>query len=110
MQKQGIFLWTKRFFLLELFFGLGFGVSPVAGADAGLTNNPAAVGQLEYDSHLSLKASETSPWDGEVGQGFRKGAQETGFAAGWGFGIRHGVVGASTVSHNLALVTLRYGL
>jgi lipid A 3-O-deacylase len=110
MQKQGLFLWTKRFFLLELFFGLGCGISQGAAADAGLTNAPAPVRQLELDSQLSLKPSQQPVWEGEVGHGFRKGAQETGFALGAGFGIRRSSIGGSRVSHDLALASAHYGL
>jgi lipid A 3-O-deacylase len=61
---------------------------------------------LEVDSHLSLSPPAERIWEGNVGEGFRRGTHEAGFGLGAGFGMT--IIG-SKEAHDLALATLRYG-
>jgi lipid A 3-O-deacylase len=109
MQKQGLFSWTGRFFLLEIIFGLGWGISRGAAAEAVLTNTPPVIRRLDLDSRSTLKLSDERVWEGDVGDGFHKGAHEVGFALSAGLGIRRNVLGGSRVAHDLALASAHYG-
>ncbi len=89
--------------LLALLLGLGGSVASLAAQpiSPGGQSPPA----FEPDTSLDLSAP-TNIWDGAVGDGFRSGAREAGFALGWGLGMR---VISSSEQHYLALTRIHYG-
>jgi lipid A 3-O-deacylase len=71
-------------------------------------SSPATLpSHLSLDSRLDLRSSSsTGIWKSGIGEGFKQGTHEAGFALGAGFGMK--IIG-SKEAHDLALGKIHYG-
>lgn len=91
--------------LLVIFLGLGTAGVPAGVLDPyGGGNSPPS--SLGGDSCVNLETNREGIWVADVGEGFRAGTREAGFAAGAGLGLR---ITATRQRHDLALGAAHFG-
>ena len=96
---------TRQLCLLAVFIAMR-GDAGNGDATGLLGNELQSAPRTAVDSTLNPPPSLAPIWDSDLGNGFRGGTHDAGFALGNGFGMR---VFSSSQKHDIALASVHYG-